>query len=324
MTGTDTGDTGGPDKILYLCSLVSHQKCANILPDNALTSIEFDPFPIDSAFDACWVPIAENPPPQKQKSYCVEDTSPENAAFKCKASCDSYNAYLAAKCADPDYDCSVSLAVDCIQNFAIDQDDYPHPAADFPDNWECANGEMLPEWDALAPLVPFKGVASMILDDGTSTGIKGLDGYLSYKIDFNSCVDYYYCPIEVTALETLRSRIEGSYIDASGGTSDYEIEQIGFRVTSRIQGIWNANTERINFFNVEPGGYGHEPFTGEFWGGLGSVDGSSMWFGSHPIEVHQIVGSLAFPYDDDNPLTLNFTFNLPFGTVFASATTVPE
>lgn len=158
----------------------------------------------------------------------------------------------------------------------------------------------------------------MVLNDGTHAAVSRVGGYISYKIIVESCVDYYKCPIEVYALETITRRVHGSITDVAGSTSDYVVEQVGLRVNARFSGTWNALTQAVTFPDLLA------PVAAEVWGGKGTVDGSRMWVGSQAVEIRQIVGSFPYPYDADNPLTLNFAFNTSEGAFFASLTTIPE
>jgi hypothetical protein len=311
-TPTGGDPTEGQEKTRYLCSLRSEIKCADIDIDNALEAVVGeDPYPADTALDACWAPVEPDSLPAKKIAYCIDVVSQNDALGYCEANCNVFNEYIVRECAKKG--CTVITPVDCILANAVDTLEPPDEAADNSMTWTCDNDTgMLPTWDGESALTLFDGVGSMVLNGGTFSGVRGIGGYLGFTIS-NCPSNSTACTITIDAFESLSRHLEGWYSDAAGGGGDYEFDRVGFRSRTSFSGTWNPLRGSISFPDTS--------VEAEVWGGHGYIDGAGMWAGSQTMTITQISGYLASAED---PLTLNFTFNWDDGAAFISVTSVPN
>jgi hypothetical protein len=327
-TAADTSSsetTGGESDNVYLCSMQSPWKCANLQPDNALTDSPAypDPYtdpnePTHTLWDACWSAVNLEGPPL---SKCVEAVSDAEAVTKCQTLCNEYREAMEMECGD-DVDCDVVTSIDCVLdgnyiNSAGQQTngdpggEKPVKKSDLP-SWEC-DGEPVKTGDG--PFNLFAGSASLVTPEGVTAGVGNFNGYLGYSL--SEC-GLLHCTITVDTLVGLTSGVEGGYCDAEGMGGLFEAQRTGFQMTAPISGKWHRLTNKVTFPTAV--------MNFQFWADAVLVDGAPVTpgYGAYSTEIDQIVGKLGKLGLKIGPLSLNFVLDLPFsGVVSVSLHTLP-
>lgn len=316
-TGTPTTTdptTGGSGEDVYLCSLRTHEKCADLIPDDALGALEPDWYdgahgnlPNNSSWDACWVKVNQNfgNPGQKHFARCAHAADESAARLKCEANCQMRNTFLDDLCVGPG--CTYN-AINCNLNPLEDPDDTPKLLSENTSTWECEPGGMIiPVWGGDTDLVLFDADGTMVLGDGTTASLLNVVGYLGFETTNCTATT---CDLVIDALEGLSTNSAGYFMDAAGTSAPYSLKGFGFRASSVVTGQWDKIRGTVSFPTTT--------LAARFWADLLVYDGVELWPGTQTIEIDQIVGSLT---DEDGPLTLNLAYNSALGTANVSLTT---
>lgn len=310
-TGDATGDpTEGMEDPVWLCSLRSPGKCADVSPDDALAAlIDGDPYPANPLLDVCWAPIELDPLPAKKISKCVRRPNQAGAIIACEEDCKALNKSIQDKCVEPD--CVVVNAIDCVLDGNVnglpDSLELPKLLSEVETDWRCADGfDSVPAWEG-SSIVLFGSSGSLVVSDGHSAGMTSVEGYLGYTL--TNCTDES-CTITIDALESVSRHAEGGYTNAAGGGGVFGIERLGFRSRNAFSGLWNKTRGTVSF----PAAI----VEAQFWADMVYIDGLPVWGGVRVTEIDQIVGSLR---SAAGPLTLNLSHNLPEANVTVSLTT---
>lgn len=318
-TGESTGETDGGN-LVYLCSLSSAKKCANLLPDDALgTDIYYDENPLR---DHCWAKVnTESATPIYSK--CAEAPDVDAAKAICEANCretmEMLTTTMKATCGWTEQGgwppgCQLVTDIDCEidgHDAVTDQDDdddivaleSEHPS------YECDGAHLIEESSEDSSL--FLGVASVVTPDGYTVGASNVMGTLDYTLSgCNSTT----CQITLEGLVGLSSVLQGGFTDASGAGGTYLIQEVGFQARNDVSGTWYKQRGTIVFPN--------ESLDLQFWSGVVDLDGLTVpGVPQSTVSVNQLVGNLP---SETSPLTLNLSYSDSFGVASFSLTTLPN
>lgn len=318
-TGESTGETDGGNQI-YLCSLSSAKKCANLLPDNVLGTDHY--YDSDPLLDDCWVKVnTESATPSYSK--CAEAPDLSAAKMICEKNCkDKMAALLTAMkntCGWTEEGgwppgCQLVAEADC------DIDEYDEMAGqDDPDDivalasehssFECDGPPLTEESSEESSL--FVGLASVVTPDGYTVGASNVMGTLGYTL---SGCDSTTCQITLESLVGLSSVLQGGFTDAAGAGGTCLIREVGFQARNDVSGTWYKERGTIVFPN--------DSLDLQFWSGLVDLDGLTIpGAPQSTVSVDQLVGNLP---TESSPLTLNLSYSDSFGVASFSLTTLPN
>lgn len=314
-TSGGSGDTGGTEDPLWICSQRMLDKCANIAPDDALGG---DPYPgvdgTDPLRDVCWSKVNPISPDDggKRWSRCTRAPNVGDAITKCEQDCNSFVDDLNTMLC-PNAGCTVeNPPVDCLLDggaMGLDQQELPALFSEHSTLWDCPEDQQFMKvWGGSSQPVNFAANAAVVFDGGITGGVSNIGGYLAYELSNCSLTQ---CDIAIDVLEGVTLNASGFFTDASGATSEWSVNGLSFRSVDVLHGTWVKSRGNVSFTT--------DTLVAEVWGDGATIDGFQTWVGHHTFEVEQIVGSLG---TETGPLTLNFAFNSPLGTATASLTTV--
>lgn len=249
---------------------------------------------------ACWQPDTDN----VALSECVMATGYMAAVTACQCLCDNRDEQLTGEC-NTENICEVETHLDCV---LTDLAEAPVRLSEYPNDFACST-EVNAAVACPANYKLFDATISVVLADGTSAVATGLVGYLDYSI--SGCADGT-CAFEMPLLMLPHHDISGFYVQGTN-TGTYSLENLYLQMESPLSGFYNQSRQTITFptagFTVS--------------GNITNISLDSVAMpvltspGQRlPFSTSQVVGSSTIT----SPLSLNLTFPIPGGTVWASLT----